>query len=213
MNIRTSIAALATVGGIALASAASAATINPVSISADCAGGSTALSSGTVTCGSADRSELSSIEFTDDLSPGNVGNGSFFSLGVNGSLVAEFDPGFSGPEARIIEVTFVGSPQREAAEVFGSNDGVNFTSLGVVTNQTTPGSSQNPNQVSFTGNYRFLGLKDVSATFFGLPLNSGDGYDIDAIAVTVAPVPLPAAGLMLLGGLAGLGALRARRKA
>lgn len=195
-----------------LGSAASAATITPVSVTADCAGGSTGLSGGSVTCGSAARSNLGSIEYSDDVA-GLSGNGSFFSLGLNGTLVAKFDTAFTGT-AMVVEVTNVGSPQREAAEVFGSNDGMAFTSLGFVTNQTAPGSMQNPGSLTFAGSYSFLGFRDVSASFFGRPNNSGDGYDIDSIAVSqVAPVPLPAAGLLLLGGLAGLGALRKRRAA
>lgn len=47
-------------------------------------------------------------------------------------------------------------------------------------------------------------------------LASNDGYGVadGALAgIGIAPVPVPAAGVMLLGGLAGLGALRRRRKA
>lgn len=40
---------------------------------------------------------------------------------------------------------------------------------------------------------------------------SFDGYDVSK--VSIAPVPLPAGGLMLLGGLGGLAALRRRKKA
>ena len=39
---------------------------------------------------------------------------------------------------------------------------------------------------------------------------AGAGFDFE---VEVSPIPLPAAGLMLLTGIAGLGAIRSRRKA
>ncbi|MFX0547401.1 VPLPA-CTERM sorting domain-containing protein [Roseovarius sp. S1116L3] len=53
------------------------------------------------------------------------------------------------------------------------------------------------------------GSSDQSA---GLPSATGPtgGFDVDAI--TVMPVPLPAAGFLLIGALGGLAALRRRRK-
>lgn len=211
MFMKTSLAAL--VAATTLGTGAFAATITPTSLVADCAGTSTGLSSGAVTCGPASRSDLGSIEFSDDVA-GIMGDNDFFSLGLNGTLVAGFDTPFSGA-ASVVEVTFVRSGQREAAEVFGSNDGSVFTSLGFVTNQTNPVGNQNIGTVAFAGSFSFLGFRDVSASFFGLPNNSGDGFDIDAIAVSpmMAAVPLPASALLLMGGMAGLGALRARRNA
>lgn len=44
----------------------------------------------------------------------------------------------------------------------------------------------------------------------GMMIN--DGFAIDDVTVAVAPIPVPAAGLLLLGALGGLG-LRARRRA
>lgn len=51
-------------------------------------------------------------------------------------------------------------------------------------------------------------------TFTILSTNDGFGYADGALAgIGIAPVPVPAAGLLLLGGLAGLAALRRRRRA
>ncbi len=50
--------------------------------------------------------------------------------------------------------------------------------------------------------------------FTMLSSNDSFGYSDGALAgIGIAPVPVPAAGVLLLGGLAGLGALRRRRKA
>ncbi|MEM6610269.1 MAG: VPLPA-CTERM sorting domain-containing protein [Pseudomonadota bacterium] len=45
----------------------------------------------------------------------------------------------------------------------------------------------------------------------GTALRRNDGFSIDGVQVELAPVPLPAAGLMLVAGLGGLAALRRRK--
>lgn len=44
-------------------------------------------------------------------------------------------------------------------------------------------------------------------------MKANDGFTIDGAAVNVTPVPLPAGMVLLLGGVAALGAMRARKKA
>ena len=60
-------------------------------------------------------------------------------------------------------------------------------------------------------------FKPIFATvirFTMLSSNDNYGFADGALAgIGLAAVPVPAAGLMLMGGLAGLGALRRRKKA
>ncbi|WP_298836305.1 VPLPA-CTERM sorting domain-containing protein [uncultured Roseobacter sp.] len=186
-----------------------------VGIDSDCGGtGSELTQAGTITCsGAADRLDTGNIEVFEN----GIGSGDndFFSLGLNGSLVLEFDPVITGA-ATVIEITNGGgsSSHKEAVRIFGSNDGINFDILGTADNQggIDDGTRGTTSTVSFAGTYSFLGFVDISkSTFAGTA--SSDGFDIDAIVVTsVSAVPLPASALLLLGGVAGLGAMRSRRK-
>ena len=80
--------------------------------------------------------------------------------------------------------------------------------------QFNPGQGNtNPGYGAFTG----LSLVGRSFTFSVAStndlLNANDRPDYALAGVDVAPVPVPAAGLMLLGGLGGMAALRRRRRA
>lgn len=182
--------------------------LNGISNSAITAGD---LSGGTAICGDASRSNLGNIDVSDDGTPIS-GDNDFYSLGLGGALVIEFNPVYTGP-TMVIEITNgrASSSHKEAVEILGSNDGSVFTSLGFATNQTgtNDGTRGTKSTVSFTGTYAFLGFRDVTQSTFANS-QSTDGFDIDA--VSVAPVPLPASALLLLAGVGGLGALRARRK-
>lgn len=100
--------------------------------------------------------------------------------------------------------------------------------------QTPDGSSQEVGQAAFNGGSPIISLyaSDIAGTgapgfvgasfaaisvteIFFTVLSSNDQYgfaDGALAGIGIAPVPVPAAGLMLLGGLGGLAALRRRRK-
>lgn len=137
------------------------------------------------------------------------GNAStFYALGLGGSLLVSFSqimgnimPG----TVSVFEITFnrlVGHD--EAADVFAVDADGNESLLGRITNAV------GGNSVLASMPFRQLRLVDVTREQFP-NTTSFDGYDVAQISV--APVPLPAAGLMLLGGLGGLAALRRRKKA
>lgn len=131
----------------------------------------------------------------------------FYSLGLGGSLLVSFSQivGDIMPGAiSVFEVTFnrmVGHD--EAADVFAVDGDGNESLLGRITNAV------GGNSVVANMPFRQLRLVDVTKSEFP-NTTSFDGYDVAQISV--APVPLPAAGLMLLGGLGGLAALRRRKK-
>lgn len=126
-------------------------------------------------------------------------DGKFVSLGFGGSLILTFGQPFRAI-GQIIEVTFNDrSKHKESADVY-AGDGVTWTLIASVKNHLST-------SFSAAGIFTHLKIVDTSdakgATF--------DGFDIDA--VSVSPVPVPAAGLLLGGALFGLGALRRRKRA
>ena len=182
-----------------------------IGIASDCGigGTGTGLSGVSFTCGTASRSDTSKINIFENAPA--VGDDQFFSLGLGGSLVIQFDPKFKG-NTSVVEITNggVSSSHDEKVEIFGSNDGNIFTSLGFADNQSgiNDGTRGTKTTISFAGTYAYLGFLDISKAAFP-NTGSTDGFDIDAISVS--SVPLPASALLLMAGVAGLGAMRKRR--
>lgn len=124
-------------------------------------------------------------------------DGKFLSLGLGGSAVFEFGTKFNAP-ATLFEITF-GSRVRnlESVDVYGIFDGMT-TLLGSLSNTGT-------GAFSFAGVFTQLLVVDTTTS------GSGDGYEIDAVNVTPAAIPLPAGGLLLLSALGGALVLTRRR--
>ncbi len=144
-----------------------------------------------------------------------AGDGDFYSLGLEGGVLFQLDTDFTGP-SMVVEVTNGGTNHREAAEVYGSVDGVNFDLLGTVTNQNGGATVGGATSLNFSGVYAFLGFLDISQSYFaGLGgTGSTDGFDLDAFTVTeVSEVPLPAAFPLFIAGALGLGGAARRRRA
>lgn len=182
--------------------AASAAGANAATYTADTLVSATAgACTGTVSgCAADDRQN------TANAVDGNAST--FYSLGLGGSIVVGFSEivGNIMPSAvSVFEVTFKrSSGHKEAADVFAIDESGAESLLGRITNKI------GENSVFATAAFKYIKLVDVTTAEFPTS-TSFDGYDV--AKVSIAPVPLPAGGLMLLGGLGGLAALRRRKKA
>ncbi|MCV3273776.1 VPLPA-CTERM sorting domain-containing protein [Roseobacter sinensis] len=126
----------------------------------------------------------------------------FYSLGLGGDIVLGFSTLGTGP-VTTWEVTFgdIGT-HLESANVFAVLGGVE-TLIGEVQNANAQGGQS----LNFVGVFDSIKIVDTSPAGGG----SIDGFDLDAVSVSA--VPLPASALLLLGGLAGMGAMRRRKKA
>ena len=125
----------------------------------------------------------------------------FYSMGVGGDITLGFGALATG-DVSVWEVTFGEiSEHVEIVDVYAIFEGTE-TKVGSVSNDV----SQKGFALTFSGVFDALKLVDVS------PLDGGtkDGFDLDA--VSVQKVPVPASALLLLGGIAGLGALRRKAK-
>lgn len=126
-------------------------------------------------------------------------DGAFYSLGFGGAITLDFGR-LVGGAGTITEVTYNPRGYLEFARLFTSLDGITFTALSTSFNALAIAG-----QDLFAATpFRYLKLVDAS------PYRAGrDGFDLDSVGF--APVPLPAAGLALAAGLAGLATLRRRR--
>lgn len=148
-------------------------------------------------CTANDRKNVNNAVDTDEST--------FYALGFGGDITVGFPVSpLSGQNVSAFEITFnreVGHD--EAAEVYSVLNGVE-TLLGTITN------FEGKNTVVAFGSFEFIKLVDVTLDLFP-DTTSFDGFDLSAIKVS--PVPLPAAGVLLLAGLGGLAAVRRRKTA
>lgn len=137
-------------------------------------------------------------------------DGAFYSLGRGGQLTVGFDLPVIARGATVVleEVTFNGpfsSRHFEAVDLYSVMGNV----MKLV---TTIYNTSKTATVNISHGFEYLRLVDVTAREYGTT-SSFDGYDIDSITLTPHPVPVPAAGLMLVGGIAGLALMRRRKAA
>jgi hypothetical protein len=123
-------------------------------------------------------------------------DGKFVALGLGGELIVSFAQPFKSPGA-LWEVTFGNRNNHlEIVDVFVGLNNI-FTFVGSVTNAV------GMNGFSFAGYFNQIKLVDTS------PMDDNrDGFDVDAISVV--PVPVPAAGLLLLSAIGAVSLLRRR---
>lgn len=152
------------------------------------------------------RDDLGGSFFTDYSEPSDpVGTDRWDAFGA---VSFSFDLGaaVSGAVTASLEILYAGLELDTGADVL-----VNGTSVGSI--QTFgPDNFQLVDLGSFSG---IAGLLTETTTVTINPsAGTGDGYIIDYASITydTATVPLPAALPLLLAGLGGLGAMRARRK-
>lgn len=157
---------------------------------------------------SSDRNEITNAFGAAD--------GAFFELGYN--AVVEFQFGiptgqaFSGPGS-LIEITNGNADNwLEAVRI---DVGLKGDPGSFVTADPNP-FTNNSGSTSFTFNGVFdtVRLTDLTMSLYPNTRSTaaaGGGFDVDAIGVS--PVPVPAAGLLLLTAVGGVAALRRRRKA
>lgn len=142
-------------------------------------------------------------------------DGTFFSLGFGGVFQVELTKTVPNGKIRFFETTTrcdgdasTCTNHPESVEVFTStfmnadlDDTTGYTSLGVFGNN----DAQPEASIDVLQPFKFVTFIDVSDP----ASTSFDGFDLNFVEIT--PIPLPMSAWMLLGGLTGVGLLRARR--
>lgn len=133
-------------------------------------------------------------------------DGEMVSLGFGGELVVSFSRLFQSP-GKLFEITFGKTDNHiEIAEIFAGFGGV-FQSVATIDNSSAAGVAGAT--FTFAGIFDQIKIVDISPMAGG----SVNGFDVDAVGVTPAPIPLPAGGLLLVTALGGLALTRRRKSA
>lgn len=148
----------------------------------------------------------------------NSQNESFFEIGQGSEIFLTFGETFLSP-GRLVEITFGGGDADwfESVEVYGGlfgDVGADYDLLASIDNISAGGTDLGGASFDFNGKYQVLRLIDTTpeTTDAG---GDNPGFDggFDVAGVQVQPVPLPAAGWLMLAGFGGLAALRRRKQA
>lgn len=218
MTMKTAFASLAL--ALAAGGAADAATVTyATAVDVGRAGVAGAGWDGTAVTDSTDRTSPGNALGAPNNGPADKDTTGFLSLGLGGAAVFDFGGWFKA-QTTVFEVTFgctTTCSYVESADIyafagpytpfdgsFGLTELLNLGFVHVGSLSNSQAFSETGGTVSLAGVYRYLALVDTSP---GGPKR--DGFDVDAISVSL--VPLPAGGLLLAGGLGlGLGLLRRR---
>lgn len=135
--------------------------------------------------------------------------------GVAGNVLIQQNPSVSGPNddpnTQFLTITILDDIELIWTGVSLVDDGVYTASTSLDAFLGTASLVGNSSTDALTFSSSVLGMGDSVTVSFFLPNGSaGASGAIDRLTFDVAPIPLPAAGFLLLGGLGGLMVMRRR---
>jgi hypothetical protein len=159
----------------------------------------------------ADRSNPLNALGDPSALPVNPGELDFYSLGLGGELILSFGSSFNRDDAVVFETTFGDrAAYPESADISVSNDlGGPWTFVRNIKNTESGVSFKISDYIGAGGDFKYMRFVDTTNGADDHDRNA-DGFDVNAVGVTV--IPLPSAAWAGLGLLGTLGAARIRRR-
>lgn len=155
--------------------------------------------------GTANNRNIIANAFDNDLT-------TFFELGYNAVVDFTFGKLFKGP-GHVIEVTGIPNFNPNWVEAVKIEVGRNGVFTTAAPNPYFNTDAYNNVAFTFSGVFDTVRLTDVTMQFGSPSATAGRTGGFDVANISVSPVPVPAAGLLLVGALGGMAALRRRRVA